>query len=99
MVRGWCISQTKLKPQLYSRVFNLDDSDGPECPAKMFSPTNPSKPSYQSQEPTFEHPLKETNQNPIVKNFGEFTPDSVTVKDLGDYNSLAIKLMKDAGWD
>jgi iron(III) transport system substrate-binding protein len=50
-------------------------------------------------EPTFEHPLKETNQNPIVKNFGEFTPDSVTVKDLGDYNSLAIKLMKDAGWD
>ena len=49
--------------------------------------------------PTFEHPLKETNQNPIVKNFGEFTPDSVTVEDLGSYNSLAIKLMKDAGWD
>jgi len=49
--------------------------------------------------PTFEHPLKETNQNPIVKNFGEFTPDSVTVEDLGEYNSLAIKLMKDAGWD
>ena len=22
--------------------------------------------------PTFEHPLKEVNQNPIVKNFGEF---------------------------
>ena len=49
--------------------------------------------------PTFEHPLKEVNQNPIVKNFGEFTPDLVTVKDLGDYNSLAIKLMKDSGWD
>ena len=49
--------------------------------------------------PTFEHPLKETNQNPIVKNFGEFTPDSVTVEDLGEYNSLAIKMMKDAGWD
>ena len=49
--------------------------------------------------PTFEHPLKEINQNPIVKNFGEFTPDSVTVEDLGEYNSLAIKLMKDAGWD
>jgi iron(III) transport system substrate-binding protein len=49
--------------------------------------------------PTFEHPLNETNQNPIVKNFGEFTPDSVTMEDLGDYNSLAIKLMKDAGWD
>ena len=49
--------------------------------------------------PTFEHPLKELNQNPIVKDFGEFTPDLVTVKDLGDYNSLAIKLMKDSGWD
>ena len=49
--------------------------------------------------PTFEHPLKEVNQNPIVKNFGEFMPDKVTVDDLGRNNSLAIKLMKDAGWD
>ena len=49
--------------------------------------------------PTFEHPLKEVNQNPIVKNFGEFTPDMVTVKDLGEYNSIAIRMMKDAGWD
>ena len=49
--------------------------------------------------PTFEHPLKEVNQNPIVKDFGEFTPDTVTVEDLGVNNSLAIKMMKDAGWD
>ena len=49
--------------------------------------------------PTFEHPLKEVNQNPIVKDFGEFTPDKVTVEDLGVNNSIAIKLMKDAGWD
>ena len=49
--------------------------------------------------PTFEHPLKEVNQNPIVKDFGEFTPDLVTVEDLGNYNSLAIKMMKDSGWD
>ena len=49
--------------------------------------------------PTFEHPLKEVNQNPIVKGFGEFTPDKVTVDDLGANNSLAIKLMKDAGWN
>ena len=49
--------------------------------------------------PTFEHPLKEVNQNPIVKDFGEFSPDKVTVEDLGINNSLAIKLMKDAGWD
>jgi len=49
--------------------------------------------------PTFEHPLKEVNQNPIVKGFGDFAPDEVTVEDLGVNNSLAIKLMKDAGWD
>ena len=49
--------------------------------------------------PTFEHPLKEVNQNPIVKNFGEFTPDKVTVDDLGVNNSIAIKLMKDSGWN
>ena len=49
--------------------------------------------------PTFEHPLKEVNQNEIVKNFGDFIPDSVTVEDLGEKNSLAIKLMKDAGWN
>ncbi len=49
--------------------------------------------------PTFEHPLKEVNQNQIVKDFGEFTPDKVTVEELGVNNSLAIKLMKDAGWD
>ena len=49
--------------------------------------------------PTFEHPLKEVNQNTIVKNFGEFTPDKVTVEQLGEYNSPAIKMMKDAGWN
>ena len=49
--------------------------------------------------PTFEHPLKEVNQNPIVKNFGEFIPDEVTVEELGINYSLAIKLMKEAGWD
>jgi iron(III) transport system substrate-binding protein len=49
--------------------------------------------------PTFEHPLRELNKNPIVTEFGEFTPDLVSVEELGDYNSLAIKLMKDAGWD
>ena len=49
--------------------------------------------------PTFEHPLKEVNQNEIVRNFGEFTPDRVTVDELGENNSLAIKMMKDAGWD
>ena len=49
--------------------------------------------------PTFEHPLKEVNQNQIVKNFGEFTSDRVTVDQLGENNSLAIKMMKEVGWD
>ena len=49
--------------------------------------------------PTFEHPLKEVNQNPIVKNFGSFTPDKVTVDDLGDNNVTALIMMKEAGWD
>jgi len=49
--------------------------------------------------PTFEHPLKEVNQNPIVQEFGGFIPDKVTVDGLGENNSIAIKLMKDAGWD
>ena len=49
--------------------------------------------------PTFEHPLKEVNQNKIVKNFGDFISDSVTIEDLGSNNALAIKLMKEAGWD
>ena len=49
--------------------------------------------------PTFEHPLKEVNQNEIVRNFGDFTPDNVTIEELGINNSLAIKLMKEAGWD
>jgi iron(III) transport system substrate-binding protein len=35
----------------------------------------------------------------MVKDFGGFVPDRVTVKELGEKNSLAIKLMKDAGWD
>ena len=49
--------------------------------------------------PTFEHPLKNVNQNPIVLNFGGFTPDKVSVDDLGSNNSMAITMMKEAGWD
>ena len=49
--------------------------------------------------PTFEHPLKEVNQNEIVKGFGDFQPDKVTVDELGANNSLAIKMMKQVGWD
>ena len=49
--------------------------------------------------PTFEHPLKEVNQNQIVKDFGDFTPDTVTIDQLGNNNPKALKMMKEAGWD
>ena len=49
--------------------------------------------------PTFEHPLKEVNQNSIVKGFGDFIPDKVTVEELGANNSNAIQIMKNAGWN
>ena len=29
----------------------------------------------------------------------KFASDNVTAEDLGDNNSLAIKMMKEAGWD
>ena len=48
--------------------------------------------------PTYEHPLKEVNQNKTVKNFGEFSPDKVTVQQLGEFNTKAINLMKSSGW-
>ena len=37
--------------------------------------------------------------NQIVKDFGSFTPDKVTVEQLGNFNSQAIQMMKNAGWD
>ena len=49
--------------------------------------------------PTFEHPLKEVNQNQIVKSFGSFTPDKVSVTQLGQNNAKAIRLMRESGWN
>tara|TARA_Y100001968_G_scaffold1065_1_gene811 strand:+ start:2326 stop:3351 length:1026 start_codon:yes stop_codon:yes gene_type:complete len=49
--------------------------------------------------PTFEHPLVGFNTTEEVKQFGEFTPDSVTINQLGTNNKKAIKLMRNAGWD
>ena len=44
--------------------------------------------------------LNEANfEDAIVQNFGSFTPDSVTVQQLGEFNSQALKLMKSSGWD
>ena len=49
--------------------------------------------------PTFEHPLVGFNKVSQVAQFGEFTPDSVTIDQLGANNKKAIELMRNAGWD
>ncbi len=48
--------------------------------------------------PTYEHPLVGFNKSIEVKSFGDFTPDRVTINELGKYNSKAIKMMTKAGW-
>ena len=49
--------------------------------------------------PTFEHPLVGFNKTDEVAQFGGFTPDSVTIDQLGANNKKAIQLMRKAGWD
>ncbi|WP_320675035.1 extracellular solute-binding protein [Prochlorococcus sp. MIT 1341] len=48
--------------------------------------------------PTYEHPLKGFNTSAELRKFGKFTPDSVTINQLGEANSKAIRLMSVAGW-
>ena len=49
--------------------------------------------------PTYEHPLVGFNTTEEVSQFGEFTPDNVTIDQLGANNKKAINLMRTAGWD
>ena len=48
--------------------------------------------------PTYEHPLVGFNTTEEVTKFGGFTPDTVTIDQLGENNKKAIKLMRKAGW-
>ncbi|WP_269623236.1 extracellular solute-binding protein [Prochlorococcus marinus] len=48
--------------------------------------------------PTYEHPLKGFNNSKEVKKFGKFVPDNVSISQLGNNNTKAIKLMTEAGW-
>ncbi len=48
--------------------------------------------------PTYEHPLVGFNNSVEVKSFGDFTPDRVTIGELGNYNAKAIRMMTKAGW-
>jgi len=49
--------------------------------------------------PTYEHPLVGFNSTKEVTQFGKFTPDSVTIDQLGINNKKAINMMRKAGWD
>ena len=48
--------------------------------------------------PTFEYPLKTLGTSKELKAFGKFTPDSVSVSDLGATQKTAIQVMANAGW-
>ncbi len=48
--------------------------------------------------PTFEHPLRGFGGSRILKKFGTFKPDGVTISQLGEANGTAIKLMTQSGW-
>ena len=48
--------------------------------------------------PTFEHPVSVNNTSGYVTRFGAFTPDSVTISQLSQYQPMAIRLMAEAGW-
>ncbi len=49
--------------------------------------------------PTYEHPLVGFNNSNELNGFDEFTPDNVSISQLGKYNSKAIKMMTKAGWN
>ena len=49
-------------------------------------------------DPTFEYPLSNLGTSKELKAFGTFTPDSVSVSDLGQTQKTAIQVMANAGW-
>ncbi len=48
--------------------------------------------------PTFEHPLRGYGESEILKRFGNFNSDGVTISQLGLNNAKAIRLMSQSGW-
>ena len=48
--------------------------------------------------PTFEYPLNNLGTSKELKAFGKFTPDKVSISDLGATQKTAIKVMAEAGW-
>ena len=48
--------------------------------------------------PTYEHPLIGYNKAKELSGFGTFSPDGVTINQLGKFNTKAISLMALSGW-
>ncbi|MEB3264353.1 MAG: extracellular solute-binding protein [Synechococcus sp.] len=49
-------------------------------------------------EANLEYPLKGFGNNPILRRFGPFREDDVTIQQMGEKNREAVQLMQAAGW-
>jgi iron(III) transport system substrate-binding protein len=49
-------------------------------------------------EANLEYPLRGYGDNPILRSFGPFREDAVTVQQMGEKNREAVQLMQAAGW-
>lgn len=48
----------------------------------------------------YEYPIKIENSNsPILKSWGKFKSDTLNLSKLGEYNSKAVKIFDEAGWE
>ena len=48
--------------------------------------------------PTHEYPLKTQGSSKVLKQFGRFTPDNVSISAIGANQKKAVAIMAQAGW-
>ena len=48
--------------------------------------------------PTHEYPLKNQGSSSVLKQFGRFTPDNVSISEIGANQKKAVEVMAQAGW-
>ena len=48
--------------------------------------------------PTFEYPIKSLGKSEQLKSFGAFSPDNISIGELGASQKTAIKVMAESGW-
>jgi len=73
-------------------------SDHPEAAAKLieFLASPSGGEGYAAA--NLEYPLRGSGDNPILKEFGSFQPDKVSVQEMGARNQEAVELMQSNGW-